>query len=237
MTEREIIRLATTASTMRDAAALAAQGCGHGTAVVAEAQTAGIGRHGHSWHSQQGAGLYLSVVLRLPETSPILTLALGLAAVDAIRDSTGVVCDLRWPNDVLAGERKVAGIIVQMADSAAIAGIGINVNQTSFPPDLATLATSLRIQTGRAHDKEMLLQSLLISIDDCCEILRSGGNAALLKMFSTASSYVSGKRVKVDLGERTIEGVTVGLDDAGFLRVRTVDGTVETILAGGVRPA
>jgi BirA family transcriptional regulator, biotin operon repressor / biotin---[acetyl-CoA-carboxylase] ligase len=237
MTEREILRLSTTASTMRDASTLAASGCAHGTAVVAEEQTAGIGRHGHSWHSEPRAGLYLSVVLRLPETSPILTLALGLATVDAIRNVAGVVCDLRWPNDVLAGGRKVAGIIVQMADSAAIAGIGINVNHPQFPPDLAELATSLKIQTGRAIDKELLLESLLRSIDDCCEILRSGGNAALLSMFSTASSYVSGKRVKVDLGERTIEGVTVGLDDAGFLRVKRADGVVETILAGGVRPA
>lgn len=236
MTEREMIRLATTASTMRDAAALAASGCAHGAAVIAEEQTAGIGRHGHSWHSEPGAGLYLSVVLRLPETSPILTLALGLAAVDAIRNVAGVVCDLRWPNDVLAGGRKVAGIIVQMADSAAIAGIGINVNHARFPPELEDLATSLRIQAGRAIDKELLLESLLASIDDCCEILRSGGNAALLKMFSTASSYVSGKRVKVDLGDRTIEGVTVGLDDAGFLLVKRADGVIETILAGGVRP-
>jgi BirA family biotin operon repressor/biotin-[acetyl-CoA-carboxylase] ligase len=237
MTERKIVRLAATASTMRDASALATSGCAHGTAVVAEEQTAGIGRHGHSWHSEPGAGLYVSVVLRLPETSPILTLALGLATVDAIRNVAGVVCDLRWPNDVLAGGRKVAGIIVQMADSAAIAGIGINVNHAQFPPELTELATSLKIQTGRAIDKELLLESLLTSIDDCCEILRSGGNAALLRMFSTASSYVSGKRVKVDLGERIIEGLTVGLDDAGFLRVKRVDGVIETILAGGVRPA
>jgi BirA family biotin operon repressor/biotin-[acetyl-CoA-carboxylase] ligase len=237
MTEREIVRLTTTTSTMRDAAALAAAGCLHGTALVAEEQTAGIGRHGHSWHSEPGAGLYVSVVLRLPETSPVLTLALGLATVDAIRNTTGLVCDLRWPNDVLAGERKLAGIIVQMADSAAIAGIGINVNHTGFPPDLAALATSLRLQTGRLVDREALLENLLGAIDDGCEILRSGGNAALLRMFSTASSYVSGKRVKVDLGERTIEGVTAGLNDAGFLRVRLGDGTIETILAGGVRPA
>jgi BirA family biotin operon repressor/biotin-[acetyl-CoA-carboxylase] ligase len=237
MTDREILRLATTASTMRDAAALAAQGCAHGTAVVADQQTAGIGRHGHSWHSEIGAGLYVSVVLRLPETSPILTLALGLATVDALRSTAGVVCDIRWPNDVMAGERKIAGIIVQMADSAAIAGIGINVNHSEFPPELAGTATSLRMQTGRTFDREALLQSLLVSIDDCCEILRSGGNTALLRMFSTASSYASGKRVKVDLGDRTIEGVTAGLDDAGFLRVRKPDGTTETILAGGVRPA
>jgi len=231
------VRLERTTSTMRDAAALAAQGCTHGTAVVAREQTAGIGRHGHAWHSEPGAGLYVSVVLRLPETSPILTLALGLAAVDAIRNTTGTVCDLRWPNDVMIAEKKAGGIIVQMVDSAAIAGVGINVNHTEFPPELGGLATSLFLESGRKTDSDTLLEALLTAIDDCCEILRSGGNAALLKMFASASSYVSGKRVQVDLGGRTIEGVTVGLDDSGFLRVRKPDGSVETVLAGGVRPA
>jgi BirA family biotin operon repressor/biotin-[acetyl-CoA-carboxylase] ligase len=123
-----------------------------------------------------------------------------------------------------------------MADAAAIAGIGINVNQTTFPPELVPIATSLRIQAGCMIERESLLENLLTSIDECCEILRNGGNAALLKLFSSASSYVLGKRVRVDLGGRTIEGVTAGLDDAGFLQVRKADGRVETILAGGVRP-
>jgi BirA family biotin operon repressor/biotin-[acetyl-CoA-carboxylase] ligase len=237
MPERDIIRLKSTVSTMRDAAGLAAGGCADGTAVVADEQTGGIGRHGHAWHSEAGAGLYCSVVLRLPDPSPILTLALGLATADAIRNTCGLVCDLRWPNDLMIAERKVCGILVQMAESAAIAGIGVNVNHSEFPPELAAVATSLRIQAGRVCDREALLTNLLTSIDECCEILRSGRNAAILKMFSSASSYVLGKRVKVDLGGRTIEGVTTGLDDAGFLLVRKADGNVETILAGGVRPA
>ncbi len=221
---------------MRDAAEAAAKGCPHGTAIVADRQTDGIGRQGHSWHSEAGAGLYVSVVLRLSEATPILTLALGLAAVDAIRNVAGLACDLRWPNDVMIGGKKTAGILVQMAGGAAIAGIGINVNHAAFPLELAGVATSLRIQTGREFDRESLLTNLLTSIDDCCEILQSGGQAAVLKMFSTVSSYANGKRVKVDLGDRTIEGVTVGLDDAGFLRVRKLDGGIETVLAGGVRP-
>jgi BirA family biotin operon repressor/biotin-[acetyl-CoA-carboxylase] ligase len=233
--EREIVRLTSTVSTMRDAAALAAAGCADGTAVIAEEQTGGIGRHGHNWHSEAGAGLYCSVVLRMQEPSPILTLALGLAAMDAIRNTTGLVCDIRWPNDLLIAERKVSGIVVQMADSAAIAGIGINVNHEEFPAELASLATSLRIQSGRLQDREALLSNLLTSIDECCEILRSGRSAAILKMFTSASSYALGKRVKVDLGGKTIEGVTAGLNDSGFLLVRKADGSIETILAGGVR--
>lgn len=216
---------------------LAAQGCPHGTAVVADEQTAGIGRHGHSWHSEPGAGLYVSVVLRLPGAPPLLTLALGLATQEAVRNTTGLVCDLRWPNDLLIAEKKTAGILVQMSEGAAIAGIGVNVNHTGFPPEIAAVATSLRLQSGRVHDREALLQSLLTAIDECCEILRSGGEAAILKLFCGASSYALGKRVKVDLGGRTIEGVTAGLNDQGFLLVRKPDGGMETVLAGGVRPA
>jgi BirA family biotin operon repressor/biotin-[acetyl-CoA-carboxylase] ligase len=236
MTDRQIIRLETTPSTMREAAALAAQGAPHGTAVVADEQTAGIGRHGHAWHSEPHAGLYVSIILRMPEAPPLLTLALGLATQDAIRNSTGLVADLRWPNDLLIAENKVGGILVQMSEYAVIAGIGINVNHRSFPPELSSVATSLRLQSSREHDRDALLQDLLRAIDECCEIVRNGGAAAILKMFSTASSYVLGKRVKVDLGERTIEGVTAGLDNDGFLLVRKPDGKIETVLAGGVRP-
>ena len=143
---------------MKDAAALAAKGEPHGTVVVAERQTAGIGRHGHSWHSAAGGGLYMSIVLRLETAAPALTMALGLAVQRAVDDLTGVVTDLRWPNDVMLNERKLAGVLVQSAEGGAlIAGIGINVNHTSFPEDLQTIATSLRIETGRDHDKEALL--------------------------------------------------------------------------------
>ena len=222
---------------MRIAAEYAAAGCAHGTAIVSDQQTGGIGRQGHAWHSEPASGLYVSVVLRIAEPTPILTLALGLATVDAIRNVAGLACDLRWPNDVLIGERKLAGILVQMAGTAAIAGIGINVNHNAFPSELANLATSLYLQTGRTHSREELLMNLLTCIDDCCTILQKRGEAAILTMFSTVSSYAQGKRVKVDLGDRTIEGVTAGLDNAGFLRVRRTDGTTETVLAGGVRPA
>ncbi len=137
---RRILYYPSIDSTMR-----AAAGCEAGTIVIADEQLAGQGRHGHAWHSAANAGIYCSVVL---EPKPVLTLALGLAAVDAIRRSTGLVCDLRWPNDLMLGGKKTGGILVQLADGAAIAGIGINVNQTAFPPELAHLATSLQLQTG-----------------------------------------------------------------------------------------
>ena len=110
---------------MKDAAALAARGEPHGTVVVAETQTAGIGRHGHSWHSESAGGLYLSIILRLPlapDALPVLTMALGLAAQRAVDDVAGVACDLRWPNDLLLNDKKVAGIMVQAADAPSSQG-------------------------------------------------------------------------------------------------------------------
>jgi len=220
-----IHRLESTASTMIDAANLAKQGAPHGTAVVAERQTAGIGRHGHSWHSEQANGLYLSIVLRLPAAAPTLTMALGLAVQQALE----VHSDLRWPNDVMINDRKVAGIMVQSAEPGVlIAGIGINVNHAQFPPELQSIATSLRIETGYVHDKEALLQRVLT------ESVRYANldKPEILKRFEANSTYVRGKQVIVD---EKLRGVTVGLDKEGFLQLQT-EGGIETILTGGLRP-
>ena len=226
---------------MLEATALAAAGCLHGTAVVAEEQTAGIGRHGHSWHSEPGAGLYVSLVLRLELPTaelPVLTLALGLAAGEAIALATGLPCDLRWPNDILTSGKKVAGILVQIVDNAAIAGIGINANHLSFPPDLTNEATSIRLALGHPIDREALLTQLLASIEEVCQLFQAEGTPAILKLFAAASSFARGKHVTVDLGgTKQLEGITDGLTPQGFLRVRKPDGTVQLVVAGGVRPA
>ncbi|MCC7175140.1 MAG: biotin--[acetyl-CoA-carboxylase] ligase [Bryobacterales bacterium] len=165
---RRIEWLESTVSTMTDAARLAAGGCAPGTVVVAEEQTAGQGRHGRRWHSEKTSGLYLSVFLgrEMPaESLAGLTLSLGLAAREAIRRTTGVSCELKWPNDLLAAGRKCAGILVQRTAAGVVAGIGINVNHTAFPADLEPAATSLRLVSGKEHSREDLLVSLLEAID------------------------------------------------------------------------
>jgi BirA family biotin operon repressor/biotin-[acetyl-CoA-carboxylase] ligase len=223
-----IHRLETTASTMVDAATLSRQGAPHGTAVVAERQTAGIGRHGHTWHSEPHAGLYLSIVLRIPAATPTLTMALGLAVQQAIDDTVHVSTDLRWPNDVMLNDRKVAGIMVQACEPGAlIAGIGINVNHSAFPDDLREIATSLKIETGHQQDKEDLLQRVLAESLRHVQLEKS----EVLKRFEKHSSYVKGKSVIVD---DKLRGITAGLDPDGFLLLKTETG-IETILAGGVR--
>jgi BirA family transcriptional regulator, biotin operon repressor / biotin---[acetyl-CoA-carboxylase] ligase len=233
-----IVRLQSTASTMKDAAALAARGEPHGTVVVAETQTEGIGRHGHSWHSESTGGLYLSIVLRLPltpEALPVLAMALGLAAQRAVDDVAGVACDLRWPNDVLLNEKKLAGILVQAADNAVIAGIGLNVNQSAFPEELSSIATSLLLETGKEHSKEELLERIVMESLRYAGLLADRGKGPILREFEAHSSYVRGKPVDVESSDRIVTGVTAGLDENGFLLVRTLEG-IETIVAGGVRP-
>jgi BirA family transcriptional regulator, biotin operon repressor / biotin---[acetyl-CoA-carboxylase] ligase len=191
-----------------------------GSVVVADEQTAGQGRHGHTWQSEPG-GLYCSIVL---EPRPLLTLALGLATAEAI----GVPCDLRWPNDVMIGGKKVAGILVQLVDGRAIAGIGINVNQTRFPEDLG--ATSLKICTGREACATAILDALLAAIDTYTALAPED----ILRLFTQASSYALGRRVVVD---GKTEGITAGLTPDGYLVVRKDDGTETLIVAGGVRAA
>jgi BirA family biotin operon repressor/biotin-[acetyl-CoA-carboxylase] ligase len=204
----------------------AAVGLEPGSVVLAGEQTAGRGRHGRRWHSEPASGIYCSIVLK---PAPALTLALGLATADAIARATGMVCDLRWPNDLMLADKKVAGILVRNA----IAGIGINVNQTSFPAELAFEATSLRLHTGAPVSSTGILIHLLPAIDTFVAL----DQGTILRLFASASSYAAGRRVTVAQPDGVIEGTTAGLDPAGFLIVRKDDGTDTLILAGGVRAA
>ncbi len=236
---REIHWFETIDSTMPKAARLAALGCPSGTVVGAEQQTAGQGRLGRKWHSEPDAGLYVSLVLRpdcTEESLPVLTLATGLAVQEAILGACGLVCDLRWPNDLLLDAKKCAGILLQIEPSAVVAGIGINVNHTSLPADLTATATSLRLAAGREISRTALLVALVEAVDHYSHLLSTQGPESILRLFSQASTYVSGRRVRVEQGDQQLEGVTAGLDSSGFLLLRRPDGRICQVLAGGVRP-
>ena len=231
-------------STNEAAMQAAHQGAPEGTVLVAEEQTAGRGRGGHSWHSAPSTGIYLSAILR-PQLTPadaiLLSLSTGLAVAAAIEEITVLRPDLRWPNDLLLatpeGERKFCGILTEMNAEPTrvryvIVGIGLNVNQESFPPELATLATSLRVVTGRTWSRVALAAALLQSLDRECRQLRERNS--LLRRFEQVSSYARDRAVRVE-EDGGYCGVTAGLDERGFLRVRTDTG-VRTVLSGGVRP-
>ena len=230
-----IVRLHTTTSTMKDAAVLAAHGEPHGIAVMANRQTAGVGRQGHDWHSADLGGLYISIVLRLPippASMPVLTMAIGLAVQRAVDDLAQVSTDLRWPNDVMLSEQKLAGILVQAVEGALIAGIGLNVNQRAFPDDIQEVATSLWLQTGREHSKDELADRVIAESLRYSALLAENGKREILRRFEECSSWPRGKAVEVD---GKIRGVTAGLDENGFLLVQTPE-KLETIVTGGVRP-
>jgi BirA family transcriptional regulator, biotin operon repressor / biotin---[acetyl-CoA-carboxylase] ligase len=215
-----------------------------GTVYVADEQTAGRGRGGHAWHSAPGEGLYVSALVHpslLLRDALRLSLSAGVAAHRAIRETTGIAADLRWPNDLLLSTHKLGGILVETSaasgpDAAlhyAVIGIGINVNHASFPPELSTLATSLRLATGREVSRQALLIALLRALDHELTLLETS-SPDLLERFAAASTWVCDKRVHVpEQGGYT--GRTAGLDERGFLLVDSDDGVRRTVLSGGVR--
>lgn len=220
-------------STMDAAAALAQGGAAHGVVVLAEAQTRGRGRRGTSWASPPGAGLYFSFIARLPDprTLPLLTLAAGVAVRDGINSSTGMVADLKWPNDLLVGRRKLAGILAEghavgTPEQAVVIGVGLNVLRAAYPPDVRARATSIEDELGRQVDRGRLLADILISLWD--RLAQLGHSPSdILQVWRAASPNASGTRVAWD-GRH---GVTAGIDDGGALLVTTPSG-VERIIAG-----
>jgi BirA family biotin operon repressor/biotin-[acetyl-CoA-carboxylase] ligase len=222
----------------------ARQGAPHGSFYVADEQTAGRGRSDHEWHSAASQGLYLSVLLRPNLTAADLIwlpLLAGLAAHSAIHEVTALNPDLRWPNDLLIESRKVGGILVEAQTdagqaTAAVIGIGINLHQQRFPSGLSTEPTSLDLETGRLTSRQQLLIALLHSLNTELAVLHSkSALSAIPARIAAISTWVQGKRVEVH-GPQPCIGITAGLDDRGFLLVRTANG-LATITTGGLRAA
>jgi BirA family transcriptional regulator, biotin operon repressor / biotin---[acetyl-CoA-carboxylase] ligase len=236
----------TNALAMREAE----EGAPAGTVYLADEQTAGRGRGGHVWRSPPSSGLYVSVLLR-PHLAPAdilwLSLGAGLATREAVRRVTSLVADIRWPNDLLlgsdraGGKKKFCGILTELNAEVtrvrhAVVGIGINVREESFPPELSGTATSLRSETGRNWPRQDLLAALLQSLWQEASALDSdaaGASLSILHRLDSASSWIRGKHVHVDEAGG-YSGVTAGLDARGFLRVRT-SGGLRTVFSGGVR--
>ena len=233
---------AVTGSTNSDAMAAARNGAPNGSVFLADEQNAGRGRGDHGWHSTAGDGLYASVLLRpqiSPSQLPLIPLASGLAAADAISSAASLKVDLRWPNDLLIGPRKTGGILVEAHSegssvSYAVVGMGINVHQQGFPDALSTPATSLDLEAGRRISRQALLVALLKSLERETLALADGRSSrAVLTRTERASTWIRGRSVEVH-GPQACEGVTEGLDEHGFLRVRTPAGVV-TVQTGGIR--
>jgi BirA family biotin operon repressor/biotin-[acetyl-CoA-carboxylase] ligase len=222
----------------------AAAGGPEGTVFLAEQQTAGRGRASNQWHSAESTGIYCSVILRpaLPPSDVlVLSLAAGLAVQSAIQGiDPHVMADLKWPNDVLIMGKKFCGILTEMSAEATrvrhiVVGIGINVNQNSFPAELTQTATSLRLVTGTEWSRVELCAALLKSLDrEYHSLLETrDAQAEILRRFEARSSSARGRQVRVE-ENGGFEGMTEGLDSRGFLQVRTRQG-LRTVYSGTIR--
>lgn len=236
--------LAEVESTNDVAIQLAAAGAPDGTAVLADVQHAGRGRRGQSWFSPAGSGLYLSVVLRpgsAPAALPLLTLAAGIAAAEAVATVTALPIELKWPNDLVLGRpwRKLGGILCEAtgagtAIDGVVAGIGINVLRAAYPPDLADRATSIETELGRPVARAPLVVEVLARLREAVERLRDGQHAWVRRDWRRLGAAGLGGaaiRWRDEHGQR--RGRARDIDVDGALIV-DVDGVLERLIAGEV---
>lgn len=235
-----------TASTNDVAARLAELGAEEGTTVVAEMQTAGRGRHGRAWFSPPGAGLYVSVIIRpasgaVDNANPagLLTLAAGVAVAEAVHAVTGLPAEIKWPNDVLVGGRKLAGILAEAVAQAGalqfvVLGFGINLHRAPYPPELVRRVTSLEAETSRPPDRALVLAEILASIGERCADLREGRFDAILSAWRRLAVSLRGAAVEWDSSAGIVRGRAEDIDRDGALLVR-VGNTMERVIAGNVR--
>jgi BirA family biotin operon repressor/biotin-[acetyl-CoA-carboxylase] ligase len=238
----KILRYESLASTNTEAARLALQGAEEGLSVVADEQTAGRGRLQRTWVSPKGAGLYFSILLR--PTIPLnqwslMTFMAALAVGDALHEAGGLQTDIKWPNDILAGERKICGILAETIETdagrALVIGIGINLTRDAFPEELAERATSVAEITNRRPERETILAALLQAISRWYSLLQEAdGSPKIVAAWVSRSSYAEGKLVKVTNGDETLLGTTRGVEDDGALRLETESNGIRVIRSGDV---
>lgn len=226
---RTIRRVGTVSSTQEVAFAMAAEGAVDGSVVVADAQTAGRGRRGRRWHAAAGAGLLVSILVRTglaPPDRPLLSYAAAVAVVETLRRVAALQARVKWPNDVLVRGRKVAGILLEARDGVVVIGLGLNVGQVRFPPDLAGRATSVALETGHAPDREALLAALLEEVDRWRGLLERDGFEPVRMQWRAAADTL-GRRVRVD----GAAGIALDLDATGALVVQG-DAGPRRVIAG-----
>jgi len=229
-------------STNTTARELAEAGAAEGTVVIADSQRRGRGRLGRSWASPPLRNLYLSFVLRpslTPECAPQITLVVGLAAAEAVREWTDDVA-IKWPNDLVSRGRKLAGILTEMtADDGrirfVIPGIGVNLNSEpeDFPPEVRETATSLRMITGAPVDRARFAAWLLNRVEVRYDLFLREGFAAIAPLWE-GLSHLTGEAIVVQSQRERIEGTALGVADDGALRIRQSDGSERRIVAGDV---
>ena len=250
---RRVTYYPTIGSTNDVAADVARESDADGAVIMAGSQTAGRGRRGHTWFSPGGAGLYVSVVLSpghsvAPQRATgLVTLMAGVALARGVEDATGLNPEIKWPNDLLVGRRKLAGILseaVSMVGEVSpapegpgrlcvVVGFGLNVSTSAFPPELVAHATSLETELGRAVDRAAVCVRSLEALARYYDDLVEGRFDAILSDWRERAAGSRGRRVRWDGMSGPRSGTTAGIDDDGALLVRVGD-RVERIVAGAV---
>ena len=212
-----------------------------GAMIVADSQNAGRGRSGHTWKSPAGTSIALSVLLK-PDVNdnsiPIVTLIAALAVSETVKKVCNLDTKIKWPNDIIVGGRKICGILTELditdGRKSLILGVGINVNQQSFPDDISDIATSLLIETGVEVDRALVVSTFAEALEKYYKKFLITGNMSLLKNEYEKLLINIGKEVKVLDPLENITGIARGIDDNGELLVETKEGVVRHVYAGEV---
>lgn len=216
----------------------ARQGAAGGLVAVADTQTAGRGRLGRTWQAPVGGSLLVSVLLR-PTTPvdswPTMVGCAGLAAVDVLTVACDLPARLKWPNDVVVGDAKIAGILAESTGEAVVVGMGLNIDWPSVPDELDGIATAVSLSGGRVQPRVLVLLEWLRRLDHWLRVLERGTEGEhLLRIAQRARSATLGRRVRIELADEHFVGTAVALAGDGHLVVRTDDGAERTVTTGDV---
>lgn len=239
----EIIHFSETDSTNSRAKEVAGRGIPEGTIVLAERQTGGRGRRGRSWFSPDGSGLYVSLILRpevVPAEAPKITLMTAVAVCDVLVRDLPSPPRVKWPNDILAGGRKIAGILTEISTEPdaidyVVVGLGLNVNVPvrQFPKEIRDRATSILVETGKTHSRTAILRSFLENFEGIYALFRAGRFPLVLDRWR-AYAGMMGQYGRVDQAGRVLTGEIQDIDEDGSLLIRDDKGHLHRVVSGDV---
>lgn len=243
MGKQDIVCFKETESTNTEAKHLANKGALEGTVVIAENQISGRGRLGRSWFSPKGKGIFLSVIVR-PRLSPMeaagITLMTAVALAETLISETGITPTIKWPNDILVNNKKLAGILTELSTDMdvvnhLVVGVGLNVNTraTDFPDDIKPIATSVYEETGKTWPRKRIIQLFLKEFEKFYTTMVEGNFQAIMERWKELSC-ITGKEITVNMINSKITGKVLDVDMEGVLILKESNGTVHRILSGDI---
>lgn len=227
-----VIRVESCSSTNDMAHEMAIQGEEEGTVIVAEEQTKGRGTKGRKWYSPRGKGIYISVILRPQKRNlSLLPLAMGLAVRDALLESAGIPVQLKWPNDLVCGGKKLGGILCEASFRGndvgyVVLGLGLNLAHArdEFPEEFRNRATSLQLEADKEIDRGELLQNLWRVLGEWYSLFLQEKEAQIIKIFEESSAFSVGEEIIVQTEKEKISGKYMGIDLRGRLILHAAEG-------------